>query len=154
MTPQDAPRLTAKAAALLIGGNPRTVQGWFVRAGHKPGKGGYPLPVVAQVLADHDAAVPDDVLEREAATSRLPRRRAHLAPPSQLAVRPQSALEHPQNDARTALDTLRQQQEEVASIAANMAALRDEIAALRADIAALVAKAEEPARRRRWWQRK
>jgi hypothetical protein len=154
MTPQDAPRLTAKAAALLIGGNPRTVQGWFVRAGHKPGKGGYPLSIVAEVLADHDAAVPEDVLAREAATSRLPRRRAHLAPPSALAVRQQSALEHPQNDARMALDTLLQQQEAVASIAANMAALRDDIAALRADIAALAAKEEVPVKRRHWWQRK
>jgi hypothetical protein len=154
MTPNDAPRLTAKAAALLIGGNPRTVQGWFVRAGHKAGKGGYPLPIVAQVLADHDAAVPDDVLAREASVARIPRRRAHLAPLSQLAVRQQSALEHPQNDARMALDTLRQQQEDVASIAANLTALRDDIAALRADIAALVAKADAPVKRRRWWQRK
>jgi hypothetical protein len=154
MTPPDAPRLTAKAAALLIGGNPRTVQGWFVRAGHKPGKGGYPLPVVAQVLADHDAPVPDDVLEREAATSRLPRRRAHLSPPSSLAVPPGSALERRDNDARMALETLRQQQEAVASIAANMAALRDDIAALRADIAALAAKEEAPKKQRRWWQRK
>jgi hypothetical protein len=151
---QDAPRLTAKAAALLIGGNPRTVQGWFVRAGHKPGKGGYPLPVVAEVLADHDAAVPDDVLERESATARLPRRRAHLSPPSALAVPQGSALERRDNDARMALEALRQQQEAVASIAANMAALRDDIAALRADIAALAAKEEAPKKQRRWWQRK
>jgi hypothetical protein len=152
----DTPRLTAKAAALLIGENERTVQGWFTRAGHAASRtrDGYPLPIVAEVLADNDRAVPPDVLHREASVTpqrkRRPRRASAIPAPSATAHAievhrdPEVALERARNDARMALDALEREQQLSASLAASVAALSGELAALRA--------AAVP--RRRWWQRK
>ena len=167
MTPTDALRLTAKAAALLIGENPRTVQGWFTRAGHAASRSrdGYPLPIVAEVLADNDRAVPPDVLHREASVTPQRRRRPRrgttqlsplLTANTTLARHDNSAsLEHALHDARIALGALEREQELSASLASSLAALTQEIAALRAGMREMQEQvAAVTARQRRWWQRK